>query len=152
MNRLAPIVVTAVSLIAGCDDLFTSSEPQGGEIVAAVIGNMESPSVSMPDTVGVNHWFPVTIRTRYGCNVWPGRTQTETTRLNTTITPYMNWRYSLNCPDRGMGIELRQVYIRFNHEGTGVITVVGLDRTSWPPHEPPGNTVHVYRTVQVVRK
>ncbi len=152
-GRLSLLVVAAAGLLSGCSDLLTSSERRGGEIVATVTGHIdsESPLVSVPDSVGVNHLFPVTIRTVYGCNVRPGRTKTETTRLNSTITPHMDWRYSRNCPDRGLGIEMRQVYIRFRHQGTGVITVVGLDGVSWPPFEPPGDTVRVYRTVQVVR-
>ena len=132
--------------MAGCGGLFLS-EPQQGEIAGAMYGDMES-VVLVPDTVHVNQPFPISIRTFFGCNVEPGRTETEATRLHATITPYMNWRYSLSCPDRGIGNDLRQIYIRFDHEGTGGITVVGRDRISWPPHEPPSDTVRIYRTVR----
>lgn len=141
-------MLTAAGLMVGCGGPF-SSESQRGEIVGAIYGDMES-VVSVPDTVLVDQLFPVSIRTFFGCNVVPGRTETETTRLHTTITPYMNWRYSSSCPDRGLGNDLRQAYVRFDLAGTGEITVIGLDRISWPPHEPPGDTVHVYRTVRVV--
>ncbi len=149
MIQRCALTLTAAGLMAGCGGVV-SSEPQRGEIVGAIYGDMES-VVSVPDTVRVDQSFPVSIRTFFGCNVEPGRTETETTRLHATITPYMNWRYSSSCPDHGIGNDLRQIYVRFDRAGTGEITVTGLDRISWPPHEPPGDTVRVYRTVRVVR-
>ncbi len=148
MIRRCALTLAAAGLVVGCGGPFPS-EPQGGEIVGAIYGDMET-VVSAPDTVLVDQPFPVSIRTFFGCNVEPGRTKIETTRLHATITPYMNWRHGSNCPDRGLGKDLRQVYVRFGHAGTGEITVMGLDRVSWPRHEPPGNTVRVYRTVRVM--